>query len=74
MNSLKISKKHIVTLWHETQIGPMKRCAEAQEEFSEMMWELHEDMQPEIFDADKDCQKYHEEQDDKAMKRRKNDK
>ena len=71
MNSLKISKKHIVTLWHETQIGPMKRCQEAQEEFSEMMWELHKDMQPEIFDANKDCLSYHEEQDHKAMKKEK---
>ena len=71
MNSLKISKKHIVTLWHETQIGPMKRCQEAQKEFAEMMWALHEDMQPEIFDADKDCFRYHEEQDDKAMKKEK---
>ena len=71
MNSLKISKKHIVTLWHETQIGPMKRCQEAQKEFAEMMWALHEDMQPEIFEADKDCFRYHEEQDDKAMKKEK---
>ena len=71
MNSLKISKKHIVTLWHETQMGSMKRCKEAQEEFSEMMWELHEDMQPEIFDADKDCFSYHEEQDHKAMEKEK---
>ena len=71
MNNLKISKKHIVTLWHETQIGPMKRCQEAQKEFAEMMWALHEDMQPEIFDADKDCFRYHEEQDDKAMKKEK---
>ena len=69
--NLKISKKHIVTLWHETQIGPMKRCQEAQEEFSEMMWELYEDMQPKVFDADKDCFKYHEEQDDKAMNKEK---
>ena len=71
MSSLKISKKHIVTLWQETQIGPMKRCQEAQEEFSEMMWELHKDMQPEIFDADKDCFSYHDEQDHKAMKKEK---
>ena len=71
MNSLKISKKHIVTLWHETQIGSIKRCQEAQEDFSEMMWELHKDMQPEIFDADKDCFSYHEEQDHKAMKKEK---
>ena len=71
MNSLKISKKHIVTLWHETQIGQMKRCKEAQEEFAEMMWALYEDMQPEIFDVDKDCFNYHEKQDHKAMKREK---
>ena len=71
MNSLKISKKHIVTLWHETQIGPMKRCTEAQEEFSEMMRELHKDMQPEVFDADKDCFSYHKKQDHKAMKKEK---
>ena len=71
MNGLKISKKHIVTLWHETQVGPMKRCEEAQKEFSEMMWELHKDMQPEIFDADCDDETYHEEQDHKAMKREK---
>ena len=67
--SLKISKKHIVTLWHETQVGNIHICREKQLEFSEMMWALYEDMQPEIFDADKDCQKYHEEQDDKAMEK-----
>ena len=71
MNSLKISKRHIVTLWHETQMGPMKRCKEAQEEFAEMMWELYDDMQPGIYDADKDCFSYHEEQDHKAMKKEK---
>ena len=68
MNNLKISKRHIITLWHETQVGNIHTCREKQLEFSEMMWELYEDMQPEIFDADKDCDKYHEEQDDKAMK------
>ena len=66
-----VSKGHIVRLWHKTQMGPMKECKEAQEEFSEMMWALHEDMQPEIFDADKDCFSYHEEQDHKAMKKEK---
>ena len=71
MNSLKISKKHIVTLWHESQVGNIHICREKQLEFSEMMWELYEDMQPEIFDADKDCFSYHEEQDHKAMKREK---
>ena len=70
MNNLKISKKHIVTLWHETRIGSMKKCKKAQEEFSEMMWELYKDMQPEIFDADKDCFQYHEEQDNKAMEKK----
>lgn len=67
--SLKISKKHIVTLWHETQVGNIYTCREKQLEFSEMMWALYEDMQPEIFDADEDCKKYHEEQDHKAMEK-----
>ena len=67
--SLKISKRHIVTLWHETQVGNIHTCREKQLEFSEMMWALYEDMQPEVFDADKDCQKYHEEQDHKAMEK-----
>ena len=51
--SLKISKRHIVTLWHETQVGNIHTCREKQLEFSEMMWELYEDMQPEIFDVKK---------------------
>ena len=71
MSKLKISKRHIVTLWHETQMGPMKRCMEAQAEFAEMMWALYEDMQPEVFDADEDCRRYHEEQDHKAMEKEK---
>ena len=78
--SLKISKRHIVTLWNETQIGNIHICREKQLEFSDMMWKLYEDMQDEVFDvkkslkdlttfnADKDCDKYHEEQDDKSMK------
>ena len=48
-----VSKKHIVKLWYETQMGSMKRCNKAQEEFAEMMWELYGDMQPEIFDKEK---------------------
>ena len=54
-----ISTKHIVKLWHETQMGQMKRCNEAQAEFSELMWKLYDeldwkkDMQPEIFDKEK---------------------
>ena len=82
MANLKISKRHIVTLWYETQMGPMKRCMEAQAEFAEMMWALYEDMQPEIFDndvckhgnsqhatcADCDDETYHETQDAIATK------
>ena len=83
MNSLKISIKHIVTLWHETQIGNIHTCREKQLEFSDMMWKLYEDMQDEVFDVkkslkdlttfdvDKDCDKYHEEQDHKAMSKEK---
>ena len=73
MANLKISKRHIVTLWYETQMGPMKRCMEAQAEFAEMMWALYEDIQPEVFDADEDCRKYHEEQDHIAMEKAKVD-
>jgi len=65
---IKVSQRHIVTLWHETQMGPMKRCNEAQAEFAEMMWALWKDMQPGIFDADQDDKWYHEKQDHKAMK------
>ena len=68
--SLKISKRHIVTLWHETQMGNIHTCREKQLEFSDMMWRLYEDLQRiNIIDADKDCDKYHEEQDDKAMEK-----
>ena len=66
-----VSKGEIVRLWHETQIGNIHTCREKQLEFSEMMWELYEDMQPEVFDADKDCFSYHEKQDHKAMKKEK---
>ena len=78
---LKISKRHIVTLGQETQIGNIQTCREKQLEFSEMMWKLYEDMQSEVFDVkkslkdlttfdiDKDCNKYHEEQDHKAMEK-----
>ena len=31
----------IVRLWHETQVGNMKKCKEKQVEFSNMMWELY---------------------------------
>ena len=82
MSDLKISKRHIVTLWHETQMGYLKDCEKAQAEFAEMMWALYEDMQPEVFDKKivnfepilkrilepDECDKYHEEQDIIAMK------
>ena len=79
--NLKISKRHIVTLWHETQVGNIHTCREKQLEFSDMMWKLYEDIQDEVFDVkkslkdlttfdiDKDCNKYHEEQDHKAMEK-----
>ena len=56
MANLKVSKRHIITLWHETQMGQMKKCNEAQAEFAELMWKLYDeldwkkDMQPEVFD------------------------
>ena len=78
-----VSKGELVRLWHETQIGNIHICREKQLEFSDMMWKLYEDMQDEVFDvkkslkdlttfnADKDCDKYHEEQDNKAMNKEK---
>jgi len=76
-----VSKGEIVRLWHETQMGNIHTCREKQLEFADMMWALYEDMQPEVFDvkkslkdlttfnADKDCDKYHEKQDHKAMEK-----
>ena len=37
-----MTKKEIVLLWHETQIGHYKRCREKQIEFSDIMWKLYE--------------------------------
>jgi hypothetical protein len=39
-----MTKKEIVELWHETQVGHYKRCREKQIEFSEVMWKLCEGM------------------------------
>ena len=65
-----VSKGELVRLWHETQVGNIHTCREKQLEFSDMMWRLYEDLQHiNIIDADKDCDKYHEEQDDKAMEK-----
>ena len=64
-----VVKGEIVRLWYETQMGNIHTCREKQLEFSDMMWRLYEDLQRiNIIDVDKDCDKYHEEQDDKAMK------
>ena len=44
--------KEIVRLWHGTQMGNINQCRENQLEFSEMMWALYKEMQPEIFDKE----------------------
>ena len=36
-----MTKKEIVELWHETQIGHYKKCREKQIEFSDIMWKLY---------------------------------
>jgi len=36
--------KEIVDLWYETQMGYYKKCREKQLEFSDLMWNLHEEM------------------------------
>ena len=71
----------IVRLWHKTQMGNMHECKKNQFIFADIMWKLHENIQDEVFDvkkslkdlttfdADKDCDKYHEEQDNKAMEK-----
>ena len=71
----------IVRLWHKTQMGNMHECKKNQLIFADIMWKLYENIQDEVFDvkkslkdlttfdADKDCQEYHEEQDDKAMEK-----
>ena len=39
-----MTKKEIVELWYETQIGHYKKCREKQIEFSDMMWKLYEEL------------------------------
>ena len=36
-----MTKKEIVKLWHETQIGHYKKCREKQIEFSDIMWKQY---------------------------------
>ena len=40
-----MTKKEIVKLWHETQIGNIHKCREKQLEFSEIMWELYNEQE-----------------------------
>ena len=42
-----MTKKEIVELWHETQVGHYKKCREKQLEFSDMMWKLYEKIEDE---------------------------
>ncbi len=47
--------KEIVLLWHETQMGGMKKCREKQFEFSDIMWKLYDEftlVQDEHFNGD----------------------
>ena len=39
--NLKISKRHIITLWYETQMGDMKDCMKNQSIFADIMWVLY---------------------------------
>jgi len=36
-----MTKKEIVELWYETQVGHYKKCREKQIEFSDIMWKLY---------------------------------
>ncbi len=38
-----MTKKELVLLWHETQMGNMHKCREKHFEFSEIMWKLYEE-------------------------------
>ena len=42
-----MTKKEIVKLWHETQVGHYKKCREKQIEFSDIMWKLYEEIEDE---------------------------
>ena len=49
-----MTKKEIVKLWHETQVGHYKKCREKQIEFSDIMWKLYEELYEGINDEHKD--------------------
>ena len=40
-----MTKKEIVRLWHETQIGNIHECRDKQLEFSEIMWKLYDEQE-----------------------------
>ena len=40
-----MTKKEIVRLWHETQIGNIHKCRDKQLEFSEIMWKLYDEQE-----------------------------
>jgi len=39
-----MTKKEIVNIWYETQVGHYKKCREKQLEFSDIMWKLYEEL------------------------------
>ena len=40
-----MTKKELVNLWHETQIGNIHKCRDKQLEFSEIMWKLYNEQE-----------------------------
>ena len=46
-----MTKKEIVRLWHETQVGYYKKCREKQIKFSDIMWKLYEGINDEHKDT-----------------------
>ena len=43
-----MTKKEIVELWYETQVGHYKKCRDKQLEFSDIMWKLYEDTEDDV--------------------------
>ncbi len=39
-----MTKKELVLLWHETQMGNMYKCEERRVEFADIMWKLYEEL------------------------------
>ena len=40
-----MTKKELVLLWYETQLGDMKKCQEKQSEFYDIMWKLYNEQE-----------------------------